>query len=147
GDVDDLKRGPYVFFDDSATKRFGPFAVGDFREVQGQRLKIIGKTHGAKSFTTTPLSFMDYERAQSLAPSLLRGMTSYILVELEPGADANEVKRELSAKLPYNDVYTKADWAARSRNYWIKNTGIGFNAFMTVFLGCLVGIVVVAQTL
>jgi putative ABC transport system permease protein len=147
GDVDDLKRGPYVMFDDSAAKRFGAFEVGDYREVQGQRLKIIGKTHGAKSFTTTPLSFMDYDRAQSLSPDLLRGKTSYILVELEPGANAAEVKKALEGKLPYNDVYTKADWAARSRDYWIKNTGIGFNAFMTVFLGCLVGIVVVAQTL
>ena len=40
-----------------------------------------------------------------------------------------------------------ADGAERSRDYWIANTGIGFNAFLTVFLGCLVGIVVVAQTL
>jgi len=147
GDVDDLKRGPYVMFDDSATKRFGAFQVGDFREVQGQRLKVIGKTHDAKSFTTTPLSFMDYDRAQSLQPDLLRGQTAYILVELEPGANAAEVRAALVKQLPYNDVYTKADWAARSRDYWIKNTGIGFNAFMTVFLGCLVGIVVVAQTL
>jgi putative ABC transport system permease protein len=49
--------------------------------------------------------------------------------------------------LPYNDVYTKADWAARSRAYWVVNTGLGFNMFLTVFLGCLVGVVVVAQTL
>jgi putative ABC transport system permease protein len=57
------------------------------------------------------------------------------------------VRRELSRRLPYNDVYTSADWANRSRDYWIANTGIGFNAYLTVFLGCLVGIVIVAQTL
>jgi putative ABC transport system permease protein len=147
GDVDDLKRGPYILFDDSAAKRFGPFQVGDYREVQGQRLEIIGKTHAAKSFTTTPLGFMDYDRAQTLNPDLLRGNTSYILVKVSPGANVAAVKRALEAKLPHNDVYTKAEWAARTRNYWIKNTGIGFNAFLTVFLGCLVGIVVVAQTL
>jgi putative ABC transport system permease protein len=147
GDVDDLKRGAYMFLDDSAAKRFGPFEVGDYREVMGQRLKIIGKTHDAKSFTTTPVAFMDYDRAQRLQPELLRGKTSYILIELEPGADAETVRSAIAKELPYNDVYTKAAWAARSRDYWIKNTGIGFNAFMTVFLGCLVGIVVVAQTL
>jgi putative ABC transport system permease protein len=147
GDTDDLKRGPYVIFDDSAVKRFGPFEVGDYREIQNERLKIIGKTHGARSFTTTPLAFMDYERLQSLNPDLLRGNTSYILVKAKPGVDVGALKAALAAKLPYNDVYTKSEWKARSRSYWIVNTGIGFNAFLTVFLGCLVGIVVVAQTL
>src|SRR5262249_56708430 len=35
----------------------------------------------------------------------------------------------------------------RSRNYWIVSTGLGLNLFVTVFLGCMVGLVVVAQTL
>ncbi len=147
GSLEDLKRGPYMLVDDSAAKRFGPFDVGDYREVQNQRLEIIGKTHAAKSFTTTPLMFMDYARTQALNPALLRGNTSYVLVKLAPGADVAAVKRAIERELPYNDVYTKAGWATRSRNYWIQNTGIGFNAFLTVFLGCLVGIVVVAQTL
>ncbi len=147
GSVRDLKRGPFVMLDESATKRFGKFAVGDYREVNGTRLKIVGTSRGAKSFTTTPLSFMDMKRAQELQPELLGGKTSYILVKLEPGADVNAVKRELEEKLPYNDVYTGKAWAERSRGYWIANTGIGFNAFLTVFLGCLVGVVVVAQTL
>lgn len=147
GNLDDLRRGPYVFFDDSATKRFGAFAVGDYREVQGQRLEIIGRTREAKSFTTTPLAFMDYDRAQRLSPDLLRGKTSYVLVKLEPGADVLAAKASLASILPYNDVYTKAEWAARTRSYWIVNTGLGFNMFLTVFLGCLVGVVVVAQTL
>jgi putative ABC transport system permease protein len=147
GDVRDLKRGPYVMLDESATKRFGTFAVGEYREVNGTRLKITGTSRGAKSFTTTPLSFMDFRRAQELQPELLGGKTSYILVKVEPGADIDAVKRELEARLPYNDVYTSKAWAERSRGYWIANTGIGFNAFLTVFLGCLVGVVVVAQTL
>ncbi len=35
GDPEDLRRGRYVFLDDSATRRFGPFAVGDHREFSG----------------------------------------------------------------------------------------------------------------
>jgi putative ABC transport system permease protein len=147
GNVEDLRRGPYIFFDESAKKRFGPFDIGEYREVQGQRLQIIGKTREAKSFTTTPLAFMDYDRAQSLSPEFLRGKTSYILIKLKPGVDVAKARAHLAAMLPYNDVYLKADWAARSRSYWIVNTGLGFNMFLTVFLGCLVGVVVVAQTL
>jgi putative ABC transport system permease protein len=147
GNVADLRRGPYMVLDDSAKKRWGAFEVGEYREVLGRRLKIIGKTVDAKSFTTTPLTFMDYRLAQSLNESDLRGNTTYILVKLAPGTDIEAVRAEIQKRLPYNDVYTTSEWAKRSRSYWIDSTGLGLNMYITVFLGCLVGIVVVAQTL
>jgi len=147
GDLADLRRGPYMMLDDSAKKRWGAFAVNDYREILGRRLKIIGRTMDAKSFTTTPLTFVDLRLAQALNESNLRGNTTYILVKLTPGADAEAVRAELQQRLPYNDVFTKAEWAKRSRKYWIDSTGLGLNMYITVFLGCLVGIVVVAQTL
>jgi putative ABC transport system permease protein len=147
GNLGDLRRGQYMMLDDSAKKRWGAFEVGDYREVLGRRLKIIGRTVDAKSFTTTPLTFMDYRLAQALNEGDLRGNTTYILVKLAPGANSDAVAAEIRRRLPYNDVFTKADWAKRSRNYWIDSTGLGLNMYITVFLGCLVGIVVVAQTL
>jgi putative ABC transport system permease protein len=147
GDVRDLRRGPYFILDDSAKKRWGAFNVGDYREILGRRLKIIGRTVDAKSFTTTPLTFMDLRLAQSLNESDLRGSTTYILVKLAPGANREHVASEIRRRLPYNDVYTKQDWATRSRKYWVDSTGLGLNMYITVFLGCLVGVVVVAQTL
>jgi putative ABC transport system permease protein len=147
GNVQDLRRGGYVFVDDSAQKRWGSFAVGDYREILGRRLKIIGRTVGDKSFTTTPLTFLDYRLAQSLNPDTLRGNTTYVLVKLAPGADRARVTAELRRRLPFNDVFTKDEWAKRSRSYWVDSTGLGLNMYLTVFLGCLVGIVVVAQTL
>jgi putative ABC transport system permease protein len=147
GDLADLRRGQYMMLDDSAKKRWGAFAVDEYREVLGRRLKIIGRTVDAKSFTTTPLTFMDYRLAQSLNDGELRGNTTYILVKLAPGADASAIAEEIRRRLPFNDVYTKAAWAQRSRSYWVDSTGLGLNMYITVFLGCLVGIVVVAQTL
>lgn len=147
GNLGDLRRGPYMVLDDSAKKRWGEFHTGDYREVLGRRLKIIGRTIDAKSFTTTPLTFMDYRLAQSLNESDLRGNTTYILVKLAPGANVAAVRAEIQRRLPYNDIFTKDEWAKRSRSYWIDSTGLGLNMYITVFLGCLVGIVVVAQTL
>jgi putative ABC transport system permease protein len=147
GDVRDLRRGPYFILDESAKKRWGAFSVGDYREILGRRLKIIGRTVDAKSFTTTPLTFMDLRLAQSLNESDLRGNTTYVLVKLAPGANRDRVAAEIRRRLPYNDVYTKQDWATRSRTYWVDSTGLGLNMYITVFLGCLVGVVVVAQTL
>ena len=147
GDLSDLRRGPYMFLDDSATKRYGPFEIGDYREVLHRRLKIIGRTEDARSFTTTPIAFMDYRLAQELNPDELGGQTTYVLIKLAPGADLETVRAELRRRLPYNDVFTSHEWSERSRGYWVESTGIGLNMMLTVFLGCLVGVVVVAQTL
>jgi putative ABC transport system permease protein len=147
GDLADLRRGDYMFLDASAERRFGPFSVGEYREVMGYRVKIIGRTRDALSFTTSPLAFLDYSLVQKLAGERMDGRSTYILVKLAPGADVEAAKAEIRRRLPYNDVYTRADWAKRSRDYWVASTGIGLNMYLTVFLGCLVGVVVVTQTL
>jgi putative ABC transport system permease protein len=145
-DVDDLKRGRFILMDKSAERRFGTFAVGDYREILRRRFKIIGTTQGAASFTTAPIVFMDFGNAQELLETL-QGKTEYILVKVAPGADVQRVKAAIAERLPYNDVYTRDEWARRSRSYWVVSTGLGMNMGITVFLGILVGIVVVAQTL
>ncbi|HMC22245.1 MAG TPA: ABC transporter permease [Thermoanaerobaculia bacterium] len=147
GNLRDLRRGNYFILDDSAKKRWGKFEPGEYREILGTRLKIIGRAMDAKSFTTTPLTFLDYRLAQRLNPSQLEGNTTYILVKVAPGTDIEAVRAEIRRRLPYNDVFTRREWAARSRRYWVESTGLGLNMYLTVFLGCLVGIVVVAQTL
>jgi putative ABC transport system permease protein len=146
GNVADLRRGPYVLMDRSAARRFGAFSVGEYREILRRRFKIIGTTIGAASFTTAPITFMDYRRAQELN-EFLHGKTTYILVKLAASADRAAAIAEIRRRLPYNDVYTKEEWAARSRNYWIASTGLGMSMGVTVFLGILVGIVIVGQTL
>ncbi len=146
GEVRDLRRGAFMLMDRSAERRFGPFEVGEYREILGRRFKIIGTTEGAASFTTAPIVFMDYRRAQELS-DVVHGRTSYVLVQVAPGADPRRVAAALRRVAPYNDVYTADEWSRRSRGYWIVSTGLGMSMGLTVFLGVLVGIVVVAQTL
>ena len=81
-----------MFLDDSARKRFGAYEVGDYREFYGQRLKIIGRSRGALSFTTMPIAFMDYRVTQSMVPQELQNRATYILVKLSPGADPERVR-------------------------------------------------------
>jgi putative ABC transport system permease protein len=147
GNVADLRRGDFLVLDDSAERRYGPFRVGEYREVMGYRLKIIGRSREALSFTTTPIGFMDYRLVQRLAGGRMDGRSTYILVKAQPGADLQAIRAEIARRLPHNDVYTRDEWAKRSRAYWVASTGIGLNMYLTVFLGCLVGVVVVAQTL
>jgi putative ABC transport system permease protein len=147
GRVEDLRRGRFVVIDDKAQRRFGAFRTGEYRQAFETRLQIVGQSTGALSFTTTPISFIDYDLVQAIQPDLLRGKTTYTLVKLVPGADAAAVQAEIQRRLPYNDVHTREAWATKSETYWIVNTGLGMNSYLTVFLGCLVALVVVAQTL
>jgi putative ABC transport system permease protein len=147
GDPGDLRRGGYVFLDDSASRRFGKFGVGDHREFSGRRLKVIGRTSEARSFTTSPIAFIDYRLIQSMLPNELGGNTTYIVVKLRPGANRDAVKAVIQRRLPHHDVHTREDWSKKSRAYWVESTGLGLTMFLTVSLGCLVGVIVVAQTL
>lgn len=146
GDPQDLRRGQYILMDRSAEQRFGPFEVGQHREILGRRFKIVGTTRDAASFTTAPIVFMDFRQVQELSEWAAH-KTSYVLVKTAAGADPQTVAGRLREALPFNDVYTKDEWARKSRTYWVSSTGLGMNMGITVFLGVLVGIVVVAQTL
>ena len=146
GSAADLPRGRYLMLDSSATGRCGPFNLGDYREFIGHRMKIIGRSREAQSFTTTPIAFMDLQLAQSLTPEL-EGRTTYIVVKLARGVDPKRVIAEIRQRLPYVDVHTREEWSSMSRGYWIKNVGLGMNLFMSVFLGCLIAVMVVAQNL
>ena len=142
----DLNRGFNLVMDRSASLRFGAFNVGDYREIGGRGFRIIGRSAQAESFTTTPIVFMGFANAQSLIEQL-RDRTTYVLVKVAPGHDPKEVASRLRPLFPYNDVFTREQWAAQSRGYWIKSTGLGMSMGVTVFLGILVGVVIVAQTL
>ena len=90
---------------------------------------------------------MDFGNAQELQQTLRQPR------QLRPGQarrrapTSQAVAAAIRQVAPYNDVYTRDEWARRSRTYWVVSTGLGMNMGITVFLGILVGIVVVAQTL
>lgn len=143
----DLRREKGFILDNSASRRFGPFRAGEYRNILQTRMRILDRSRGAISFTTTPLAFMDIRRVRKIQSQLLSGKTGYIIVRAAPGTDIRRLKKALATRLPFNDVYTSAEWARKSQQYWIESTGLGLNNFVTVFLGVLVGMVVVAQTL
>jgi putative ABC transport system permease protein len=132
--------------DRSATRRFGAFRVGDYREVVQRRFRIIGVTREADSFSTVPILFMSYRNLQGLS-ELLEGNSTYILVRVQPGAEVERVAEQIRRRLPYNDVHTRQAWARQSEAYWVTTTGLGVQMGLTVFLGITVGMLTVALTL
>ena len=147
GDPRDLTRGKYVILDDSARKRFGAFAVGDYREFYGRRLKIIGRIARGAVVHHQPDRVHGLPGRPVDGPAGAAERATYILVKLAPGADAERsVPRSAAVCRTTTSGPAPSGRHVRAPTGPTR-TGLGLNMLMTVFLGCVVGVSVVAQTL
>jgi putative ABC transport system permease protein len=146
GDVSGLGARDAVMIDKTYLEELGLNGVGDTAQIGASRVRVTGLTEGIRSFTVTPFVFTTLNRARSLLNMPADNLT-YVLVKLQPDADANTVRDALRAKLPDSAVLTKAEFRTRSLNHWLFATGAGVALIGGAVLGLVVGTVIVAQTL
>ena len=135
-----------VIVDRTYAKTLGVSGAGAVAEIAGQRVRVEGLTDGIRSFTTSPYVFTSMNNAREILSAPADQATFYI-VNLLPGADPAQVKRELAAKLPDVSVYTKAEFLKLNLDYWLFGTGAGVALLGGALLGLVIGTVIVAQTL
>jgi putative ABC transport system permease protein len=146
GDVSGLGVRDAVIVDKTYLEELGIKGVGDTAQVGVSRVRVTGLTEGIRSFTVTPFIFTTLNRARSLIDMPADNIT-YVLVKVQPGADIETVRDELRARLPSNDVLTRAEFRQRSISHWMFSTGAGVALIGGAVLGLIVGTVIVAQTL
>jgi putative ABC transport system permease protein len=146
GDLSALGARDAVIVDKSYLGDLGLNGMGDTAQIGSSRVRIAGLTEGIRSFTVTPYVFTTLTRARGLLEMPADNVT-YVLVKLEPGANAEAVRNELRAKVPDDEVLTKAEFHDRSLNHWLFATGAGVALIGGAILGLVVGTVIVAQTL
>jgi putative ABC transport system permease protein len=121
--------------------------LGDVREINGCRARVVARTEGIVGFTTNPYVFTTLDRARrfcNVAPE----QCSYFLVAAEPGADVDDLCRRIRAQVPeLLDVRDRQTWSLMCMEYWLTRTGVGISFGLAAVLGLLVGLAVVAQTL
>lgn len=120
--------------------------VGHVREIGGRRARVVAHTRGIMGFLVTPYVFTTYDRALRFL-NKRPDRCSYILVQLEPGADADQVCAAIKARLPEVEAFPKDHYNQVSVNYWVTRTGLGISFGAATLLGLFVGLVMVAQTL
>jgi putative ABC transport system permease protein len=148
GDPAAIRRPDAVLVDACDADRLGNCRVGDVREISGRRARVAGMTYGLVGFATTPYVFTTLHRARtSYAPAVLPDQCSYFLVKATPGTDIKALVAELRQRVPELDVHDKATYSGICMNYWTTRTGIGISFGLATFLGLLVGLIMVAQTL
>jgi putative ABC transport system permease protein len=148
GDAAAVRRPDAVLVDVCDADRLGHCRVGDVREISGRRARVVGMTYGVVGFTTTPYVFTTLHRARiNYLPSAGPDQCSYFLVKACPGSDIPALVAALRQRVPELDVHDKATFSGLCMNYWLTRTGIGISFGLATFLGLLVGLVMVAQTL
>lgn len=120
--------------------------LGDQRELGGRRARIVAMSHGVMGFLVAPYAFTTFERAAAYLKKD-PGVCSYILVELQPDADRDQVRDAIAMRVPDADVFSRDTYSQISADFWMTRTGLGISFGAATLLGLLVGMVMVAETL
>lgn len=151
---DRVKRPDYLLFDRASRPEFGPiverFESGErvLTEMGARTVEVTGLFELGTSFgidgsvITSDLNFL------RLFPNRSPGAIDLGLVELEGGADPEVVRDVIKSNIPRDvDVLTRAGFIAREKDYWNRNTPIGYVFLFGVIMGLGVGGVIVYQIL
>jgi putative ABC transport system permease protein len=145
GDPSVLARPDTMTFDDSERDTLGNLNLGSIREVNGRRMTVGAFTWGLEPFGPS-YAFTDFETARELlhTPS---DHATYVLIGLEPGANALDVKRAIEARTSGVSVMSKDDLVGSIRNFVLFKQSIGVTIGMSVAIGVIVGFVIVALSM
>lgn len=142
----DIKAPEGIGVDDTYLADLAIKGVGDTAQIINDRVRVRALTHGIRSFTQSPYVYTPLSRARQFM-NVDSDKSTFMLVQLEPGADVEAVRGALKGRLESAEVLTKAEFRDRSLKQWLFRTGAGFALIGGALLGILVGTVIVAQTL
>jgi putative ABC transport system permease protein len=148
GNVQDTKSEDCVIVDDVYKEKLGVSKVGDRVEIGRRRARIVGFTHGIRSFTTSPFVYTTFKNSLNYTnPVSKESDLSYILLKAAPGVSPQQLKKTLLQRVSDVDIYTTSEFSQRTRFYWMFTTGAGLAVLTAAIMGLIVGVAVVAQTI
>jgi putative ABC transport system permease protein len=149
-----LEQPGAALFDIRSRPEFGPIEelLREHRrvitEVNGNWTSIAGGFPLGTSFVADATLVTSDENFKRLVPSREFGTVDLGVIKLKPGIAAVTVRDRMRAALPKDvRVVTKEEMLDIERDYWAKNTPIGFVFRMGLGMGVLVGMIVVYQIL
>ncbi len=147
GDLRTVLQERTVVVDSIYLDLLGVKEIGERFEILGRRAEVGGISEGVRTFTASPFVFSSIENAILYDKRYRNDEITYVLVRCEPGENVDEVARRLREQMPAEEVLTSGQFAARTAEYWMIGTGIGFTVVMTAVLGLIIGALVISQTL
>ncbi len=146
GRPDDVRKTDGIIVDELEDGKLDAPQIGDLREINGVRARVVAKSRGVMGFLVNPYVFTTYSRAVDYTGKSPH-RCSYFLVQVEPGVDPHAVCRAIKGRIPGVEAFTRDEYSRVSVNYWMTRTGLGISFGAATLLGLAVGMIVVAQTL
>jgi putative ABC transport system permease protein len=121
-----------------------PFAPGKRLELNDRRAVVVGLVQAGVQFSSQVSIYTRYSAALGYAPGGRKRLT-FVIAKSAPGYPASKVASNIT-KATGLKAMDSTSFAKASSDYVIYNTGIPISFGTVVFLGVIVGIVVVALT-
>jgi putative ABC transport system permease protein len=135
-----------VLVDEKHVGRVGKVRAGEAGiEIRGLHANVVGIMKGKKLFSTACLFVTDGDNARRFL-NIPANRVSFIAVKCRVGADVQNVRLRLQARLPENHVWTAAEFHDLTQDYWLRLTGIGPVLLLSAGLAALVGFLTVLLT-
>ncbi len=148
-----LRRLNAVLLDRLSKEDYGKREAPMERELARKRVEVVGTFALGGDFTTDGNLIMSAETfarffPNPLAPAETLHLAHLGLIQLEKGADPQEVKRALRARLPGDvQVLTLEEFIQEERAFWQTSTPVGFIFTFGLVIGVIVGMVICSQVL
>ncbi len=145
GSRESLMRPNTMIFEDSERERLGGLNLGSVREVNGTKVQVGGITWGLLPFGPS-FAFAEYE----LARRMLRidaDQTHFVLLGLQPGADAEAVKRSIMAHSPDLKVVGREEFRGMIISFLLRRSPIGITFGTSTVFALIVGFVIVSLSM
>jgi putative ABC transport system permease protein len=146
--VDILRQPDTILVDAASRPEFGPLVPGRRIEIEDRAVTIGGIYHLGTGFVglgvavTSDLNFLRMFPNQKLTEVNLG------LLTLEPGANANRTAARLRAIMPADtQVFTRKELTDHEIAHWVTSTSTGLIFGFGVIVACVVGLVILNQTL
>jgi putative ABC transport system permease protein len=149
-----------VFFDRASRPEFGPIAeyyqqnkpmsleIFSYLGLVGYKIKICGLFSLGPSFGVDGNLIVSSSTFMRIFQERDANKIDIGLIHLKPGTNPKQVLANLSAKLPKDIVVmTRQEFINFEKDYWTLRTPIGFVFNLMVFMGFVVGVIVVYQIL
>jgi putative ABC transport system permease protein len=133
-----------IVIDQAGLARLGLRGVGDYSEMAGRRVRLVGLVQGFQGIAGVYI-FCSVPTARRLL-RLPEDQVTYVLGRCRNPAEAAAVADRLRGKSNLS-VFTREDLSLRSRNHWLTKTRAGISMGCGTLLGFLVGALITAQTL
>lgn len=113
-------------------------------QISGRRGQLLAKVEGFSSFVGSPYLFSTYADARRYL-GLERTQVSFVLLRVAPDHHPIAIRDALRQRFPDVDVWTRSEMSAKSRQFWLVQTGAGGALTLAAILGFGIGLVLVAQ--